>query len=319
MINFTFNSQACAETSKYRLLIPDGFKVKTDEEGRDFVAWLPNDMTEDDMYLFSDVTLYASEEVQQHTIPSEILTPTLCSVIISSGFWGHPIQRGCKSSKFIPLNEHYPAGGIMAGYDDNCFYYHALIYFTDSVKMFVAQFSNVESSDAEYCDKLVIHWINTLEQKEKFKQLKQLDDVYFTANMSAALFDEWKMCSDYKFTEINQALNYNLQGRINQAKALLPSGDDTMEAVNADIKSIVQATADSISAFLNTFCVALNKMNSQGCDKKVLAKLLGVLDQTIFDREHIEISIDGGQTTISGSIKNLNTYKQQYDKLLESV
>lgn len=313
--NITYNNQIRVGDKDYTILIPDGFYVKKNTEGRAFVAWSGNNPNFKEYYS-ADITLFDSAILQDHESDTRILSPQVCSSIIHSMFWDHPIQTSCAETKFIPLAEDYPAGGIFAGYDKHCFYYHIVIYLAKSVKMLRAQIQNVTAKDKEECNSLITEWAKTLTPTKQFECVKALNDSYFVNTVpSAATVKEFREASDIRFTQINMTFEYGINARINQFKATAQQGKDSFEAVSRDVQKIVNHAAEEMDEFLNIACDALEQVYNNNPGNRFIQQMCEVIQPAIEFNDCVEFSIDGGKTMITAPVKNIATYRRRFSAI----
>ena len=313
--NISYNNQTKVEDKDYKILIPDGFHVKKNTEDRAFVAWSGNNPDFEEAFT-ADITLFDSETLQEHGADIRILSPQVCSSSIHSMFWGHPIQTSCAEAKFIPLAEDYPAGGIYAGYDKHCFYYHIIIYFTKAVKMLRAQIQNVTANDKEECDALITEWVKTLVPTESFESAKTLDDPCFlNAVPSKETVKEFKEAFDVRFTQIVKVFENELTARCEQFKATFHQGKDSIEAVTSDIQTVVNRAAEEMDKFFGAACDALEQIHAKNPGNRFVKEMCGAIKPAIEANDCMKTSIDGGRSMITSPLKNIAFYRNRFSAI----
>ena len=124
-MKLTYTNNIRYENEKYSIAIPDGFQLHPGMSGRDFEAWAENV----DENVDSPITFYAGAENKIDMENEKIFAPSLCSAFAEMLYWQNPLsQKMYAKSKFIPLNDKIPAGGISAGYDPDSFSYNISVF-----------------------------------------------------------------------------------------------------------------------------------------------------------------------------------------------
>ena len=276
----------------YSIAIPDNFVLEEGAEERAFIAWLPDGADE---YFDADIIFFDGKPVSNDNDFS-MYSPELCAALLENMYWSNPFLRMMyKNSKFIPLSEGYPAGGINASYDEDNFQYNIQVFFKDCIKSMRVQVMNVTEKDIPECNKMVVDWIKTMQLAEPMGTTKKLDDPCFiSAELTEESVVEWKECSDIGYTMIYQLLQSQIAVRAAKYKATLGEGVDSEKAVKKDYQTYVDATAVQYSRFLDSALNGLEAITKKNKENKLLQKLYEVICPAIMESDSVTMENPGG-------------------------
>ena len=304
---------------KYSIAIPDGFKMEKGAEERAFIAWSPDG--EDD-YFTANITLFDGKIASENDSDSRLYAPEMCASMLENMFWGNPFLRMMYSnSKFIPLNESHPAGGINAAYDEGCFQYNIQVFFKNCIKTMRVQVQDVSEKDIPACDKMVIDWVKTMKITEPMDTLKRLDDDSFcTVKLTEKLVDEWRSCSDVHYTIVVQTMENLINARSARYKANASEDTDSPKAVCEDCQVYVSAAANKMKMFLEQALNGLEKITKNNPGNPLLQNLYEVLCPAIMGGDSITKNNLGGiKGKVSATIEGYEGMKNRFLVLMPNA
>lgn len=277
----------------YSIAIPDNFSLEKGAEDRAFIAWLPDGA---DDYFTADITLFDGKIAGENDNDSRLYTPEMCAALLEKMFWETPFLRMMSNNtKFIPLNEGYPAGGINASYDEDCFQYNIQLFFNGCNKTMRVQVMNVSEEDIPACDQMVIDWIKTMKMTKPMDIVKELDDSSFSSvELTEELVEEWKSCSDVRYTIIYQTLQNKIAARAARYKSTVGDGEDSDKEVRKDDQAYVEQAALEVSKYLISAVNGLEAITNKNEGNGLLQKLYEVLCPAIMQSDSVTMANLGG-------------------------
>lgn len=272
---------------RYSIAIPDNFKLEKAAEDRAFIAWLPDGA---DDYLSADIVLTDGNIFDENDTDSRLYTPEMCASLLENMYWQVPLLRMTSSNtKFIPLNEGYPAGGIIASYEEGYFRYNIQLIFNGcGKKMIVEVMKNVTEEDIPACDSMVIDWIKTMKMTKPMEVVKKLDDPSFVSTeLTEKLAAEWKLCSDIQWTIISQILQNKIDARAARYKATVKEGKDSDREVRKDNQIYVEQAAADLSNYLMSAVRGLEAITKKNEGNALLRNLYEVICPGIMQSDSV--------------------------------
>ena len=301
---------------RYRISIPDGFRVEPHAEGRDFIAWLPGEQNAN--YNSSRITFYAGAEAGQNRIDTRLLTPEICALLTESNYWqADALRLLAEKNRLIVLNEDHPAGSIIAGYNDGNFMYNISIVMPGYIKTMRAQVLGAEEEDIPSCDRMVLEWVRTMTSADAFEETKALDDAYFTGQpLTDRLAAEWKETCDIRYTVLERSCRDNVDlARQRYAKGAY--GIDGEAALREDLQEYLNKWAEGYSAFLESGISAIEIFKAYNPGNPSLKKLTDTFRPAVNGMAERTEAVNRFDDTVSASVPHIADLRARFAELIK--
>lgn len=205
-IKLTFAHGKRVEFDDYSIGIPDGFELKKNVNGRDFVIWMPpTPGTEDADEIDEDGVPIMSRIVFMETAVNDELP---CEAIQLLHF--KKIYAYATAAELIKQNMFSSLPIILATKDIAAFYQQTLmsnyslkVVFSEYMKVFACRLDPAlePSSEVEtaFFEEMLSSWVNTIQLKNPYPVRKALDDPYFfEKGLTKDAISEWgKYAADW--------------------------------------------------------------------------------------------------------------------------
>lgn len=303
--------------NQYSIAIPDNFRLEKETDGRAFTAWLP-DAADD--WSNADIALFDGNVIDVNDEDSRIYTPEVSATLFEVQFWQTNLlmRLMSDSTKFIPLNEGYPAGGICAAYDKVSFMYHIELRFKDCIKLMRVQVMHASEEDIPECDQMVIDWVKTMIMTNPLDVVRELDDPGFvSAELTEALVEEWKSCLDIHNTIVMRTLQNRIDARY--YKRVDASGEEkgTPKEMRKDDQTYVDQAAVEVSKYLISALNCLEAITKKNDGNDLLQSLYEALSPFIMHYDSVTMDKLGGvKGKVSARIPDYDEIKRRFTALM---
>ena len=312
--HLTYSEGRNSGNERYRISIPDGFKVEPHAEGRDFIAWLPGENNAD--YNSSRITFYAGAEAGKNRIDTRLLTPQICALLTESNYWqADALRLLAEKNRLIVLNKEHPAGSIIAGYNEGSFMYNISIVMPGYIKTMRAQVLGAEEEDIPSCDRMVLEWVRTMTSAEDFKETRALNDSYFSNQpLTARLASEWKETCDLRYTVIERSCRDNVDlARQRYAKGAY--GVDGEAEFRADLQEYLDTWAKDYGNFLESGVSAIKTLKTRNPESPALTKLLETFRPAVNGISERSETVTGIDDVVRAAVPYMNDIRAQFAEL----
>ena len=310
----TYSEGRSSGNERYRISIPDGFKVEPHAEGRDFIAWLPGENNAD--YNSSRITFYAGAEAGKNRIDTRLLTPQICALLTESNYWqADALRLLAEKNRLIVLNKEHPAGSIIAGYNEGNFMYNISIVMPGYIKTMRAQVLGAEEEDIPSCDRMVLEWVRTMTSAEDFEETRALNDSYFSNQpLTARLASEWKETCDLRYTVIERSCRDNVDlARQRYAKGAY--GVDGEAEFRADLQEYLDTWAKDYGNFLESGVSAIKTLKTRNPESPALTKLLETFRPAVNGISERSETVTGIDDVVRAAVPYMNDIRAQFAEL----
>ncbi len=310
----TYSEGRNSGNERYRISIPDGFKVEPHAEGRDFIAWLPGENNAD--YNSSRITFYAGAEAGKNRIDTRLLTPQICALLTESNYWqADALRLLAEKNRLIVLNKEHPAGSIIAGYNEGNFMYNISIVMPGYIKTMRAQVLGAEEEDIPSCDRMVLEWVRTMTSAEDFEETKALNDSYFSNQpLTARLASEWKETCDLRYTVIERSCRDNVDlARQRYAKGAY--GVDGEAEFRADLQEYLDTWAKDYGNFLESGVSAIKTLKTRNPESPALTKLLETFRPAVNGISERSETVTGIDDVVRAAVPYMNDIRARFAEL----
>lgn len=310
----TYSEGRNSGNERYRISIPDGFKVEPHAEGRDFIAWLPGENNAD--YNSSRITFYAGAEAGKNRIDTRLLTPQICALLTESNYWqADALRLLAEKNRLIVLNKEHPAGSIIAGYNEGNFMYNISIVMPGYIKTMRAQVLGAEEEDISSCDRMVLEWVRTMTSAEDFEETRALNDSYFINQpLTARLASEWKETCDLRYTVIERSCRDNVDlARQRYAKGAY--GVDGEAEFRADLQEYLDTWAKDYGNFLESGVSAIKTLKTRNPESPALTKLLETFRPAVNGISERSETVTGIDDVVRAAVPYMNDIRAQFAEL----
>ena len=294
----------------YSISIPDGFRVKPNAEGRDFIAWQLGENNPD--YNSARITFYAGVEAGKNGIDTRLLTPEICALLTESNYWqADALRLLAEKNRLIVLNEEHPAGSVIAGYNDGNFMYNISIVMPGYIKTMRAQVLGAEDEDIPSCDRMVLEWVRTMTAADAFEEPKELDEPYFTNQpLTDRLAAEWKEACDIRYTILERGCRDNIElARQRYAKGAY--GVDGEAAFRADLQGYLNTWARRYSAFLDSGISAIEQIKRNNPGNDLVRRLIETFRPAVISTGERTETVTAAGDTVSASVSELKELRER--------
>ena len=298
---------------KYSIGIPDSFEIEKNVDDRAFIAWLPDGAAD---YNEAKIVFYDGKIVSENDNDPRLYTPESSAALLENTFWSSPVHSLFQGAKIIPLNESSPGGIIIAQYEiydvESAIHYHIQFCFKGCVKSMRVLILDVTEEDIPACDNMVVEWLKTLKLTEPLDVAKELDDPSFVNNeLNQELVDEWKSCSDARYTVIFSTLDNRIAARSAKYKANASIGDSEADVIKDDQKYI-ESAASEYSAFLLRALDGLDAITRNNEGNPLLEKLYEVILPTIIKGGSLATGLGGVAGSVTAKIPYYTEIQQRF-------
>lgn len=203
-INITFDEKKEVVCDKYTMKIPDGFKI-LEEEGRDFVAFLPKKDADDSEYNMGGAYVQILPSINMPLqVDGEYGVLEIYSALNEYAYWTSTRQAMntlFAESSFYPIVLDTTAGGIIHTEVGTSQHYYVFFYIRDEYKQIHFVFDDVLGDESEIRS-LVIQMSNGFLLNRPFEKIKKLNSEYFLKNeLNDNLAKEWGDLLNQKHSE----------------------------------------------------------------------------------------------------------------------
>ena len=185
---FTYQEGRVADCGYYTIAIPDGFELEMGKDGRDFVAWLPDEDSKgcDD----ARITLFAGNLLGDALadMDERVKSAEMAAALAQATQWKVRTQ----SERFLGFSEfvEVPVSGEVGGsYLYNSSNYQLMLGLPVGLKQ-MRVLDNDLLTDRDTYHQSVLDWVATLRLKEPFAKEEELDSDAFLPLTEASL-DNW--------------------------------------------------------------------------------------------------------------------------------
>lgn len=229
----SFSQKRRYRNKQYSIAIPDGFTLRENHDGRDFVAWLPNPENPEDCDI-GQVVLYAGNlnpfDDQGFMLPEQI------GALVEAMVWRNKQQMDVISKTTVfPIRQGKLQGAIMA----DCANAHVQLGLRSGVKqMRVFLNDSVPQDKRQVFADMVKNWIATMEPADPFPGLTPMDDPkkYLSQPLNRQLADAFRAGVDEWYQHLcDKLLNYRTQALIQEMQYRQANGGMTEYALRSMI------------------------------------------------------------------------------------
>ena len=286
---FTYEKGLKVKGSGYEMDIPDGFVIKTGEEGQDFIAYIPNE-EEPDSYIDSPFIIFAGQRLDNDNI-SEMKTAA------EFGFLGDQMYSHLNgtyvSSDSIRYERRDLPGFIMYVFELGYLHSHVSVGVDEHMQMMSFQIGGVNRHNLKTYKKKVVGLMDHMRADKPVRLLKELDDKEFidmsASTMRSKAIKEWTdLLRDYTF-RLKNVCNSEVQAITGEFKE---NGDGDLSKYKRDIKAALTRTIAYIDEVLLTAEAVYTLKRVEYPEGKALEKMKKAIEETIASSEH-EVTLNG--------------------------
>lgn len=202
VFSFTYDQGLFFENENYVIAIPDGFVIKKNEEGRDFIAYLPNEKDPDDYNMSAFVVMAGND--QNASVNFQMKLPiTYCSMY-------------CAFTAILPGSvawyyEREELPGVIAAVVDNSgLHANAMLAYGETVKMIRFQVETNSKKQSAACEPLIKSMLDRMHAKKPVQMLKQIDDADFVnMKLNVSAVKKWTDLLDQYKEQLIMAHNFH--------------------------------------------------------------------------------------------------------------
>lgn len=317
---FTYNEHLQAKGPDYILDIPDGFVIKKDEEGRDFIAYQPNEK-DPESYLESNFVIFAGNRIENETF-AQLRTPAefaaFCIIL------GKASEMFSTESKMVTVDRHDLPGSISIGYDTGVLHVNAAFGIGDHVQMMRLQINSVSRINKTSYEKAAETIFEHMKSLKPVKLLKNLDaEEFIGMNPDDEKASEWIACVGEYANHLSLARNIWQNSLVGTFQAQQNMGNADLQQFKKDIKEMLNSMSQYFETELKkaNLVYTLKRAQFPGSSKlkdmKEAVKSLAELatQYVVLDEEEIKAESEFAKTVESGF--NRSTF-DAIDQILNS-
>ena len=199
----TYSDGLVAKGSGFTMAIPDGFTILENAEGRDFIAYLPNE--EEPEYYLSSFIIYAGKK-QEGEIFSQLKTE---AEFMSIGLGiGGQTQKMFADSEIKQYTRKDLPGVIIFGFDPGCLHANAFLGVDDHLQAMRVQVEGVTRRNKEEYERKVIGLFDRMTAEKPVRMLDEPDaEKYIRMSDQDNAVSEWINCIEEYVAHIGVARN----------------------------------------------------------------------------------------------------------------
>ena len=304
---FSYDQGLVADCEKYSVAIPDGFRLEMGRDGRDFVAWLPSEDSEDPDE--AQIVLYAG---QQGVGTVDKLDPWLiCPELMTALIQGTQWQMKTQTDRMLGVSEmqEIPCLGQVAGsylYSNNN--YQIMLGFPDGIKQMRVLVNEFGMTWQTY-HKAVVDWIATMKLKRGFMELEPLNsEKYLPLNDDN--FAKWDVLAAKWVQRISGILNMRNQTRVVQFRYEQNNGTASMTMLKKDIRQLAETSMTTFEEINREMVAFLKRAAAYDPTQTNLLKLRTILQNC---QENLSMSFNLGEDKVEVT----SAYRQELKAALD--
>lgn len=295
-IKVTYNEQRRYEGDSYSIAVPDGFEYEEGKDDRDFVAWLPN--KDDPDFYCADITFYAGQLLPIEGLDPELMTDEVVgemAKLLGKKMAAFGSIVNSEGSRFIPLKDTKPAGGIVVIHDQGmgAIHYYAVVALGGVPKMMRVMVQNAGAGDLPVYDRMVEEWMRSMEDKRSAKMIASLDDPAISRTpVDATVKQNWMDCFDKNVTLFSTYLNYRSENIVEEWKEKNEKGITTMDELKQELREALRDMVGKIERFETAIGNSLEILSADSKGKDFIKEMLERAENYIEDTKEFTINLD---------------------------
>ena len=298
---FTYEQGLKFENEHYDIRLPDGFVIKTGEEDRDFIAYLPASSAPDD-YTASDFTVFAGQSMDGSVNAQLKLVLSYHSIL--SGF-----AMQIPGTLLWYYHRKDLPGIIAASPDSSCLHANAILAYGETLKMIRFQINVSSKKQAEACEDLIKSVLDQMTAKNPVKLLDQIDDPKFVGmNLTATEVSKWTDLIDEYASQIVIARNKEQEYLVEGFRKKNPG----LAKIKKTLKTMLQKYTEFAADCLRKADMIYQLKCAQYPENSALKKMKKSIDDAFMDLVVQFVNLDGER------IESRSEYMEVYQKHTKS-
>ena len=313
-VQLTYQENKEVDCDGYKMKIPDGFEI-TQEEGRDFVAYLKNEKAEENDWRMGGalITILPSMETPMK-LEKEFHLREIYTAVYEVFYW-----TGTKEAfealggepEFFPVVVETTAGGcIHTSLMENSHHYYFMFYNRNGFKQIHIQVDNIRGTEAMIREKM-LQIAEGFVLKNRIEPLMPLNDKTFVnQKIDETTAKKWtKLLKDIR-DEYHTLFQMKVNG-VEKARIQYESNAGTFLASNAKkrIRTYLKEEADAIDNILAKVLDFYNAQLKLDAANPVLLKIYEEVERFISENENVTVTVDDEE--LSESVETISDVREQ--------
>lgn len=247
-VSFTYNDNLKAVGDGYSIILPDGFKVEEGADGRDFVAYIPNE-SDSDSFLASEFVIYAGSRQKNEVFAAFRIAEEYSAVSEALGKAWKAYGATFKTDevRLLEYGRRDLPGAIVYLYDTSlkCLHAFAGLGIDNYIQNLRVQISQVSREDLAAYEEIVKTLIDHMTADKPAQLLKELDSPEFVSmNTTDGRMDEWIECLDEYVSHIALLRVLELNAVTEALKSQQAAGTTDIAKIRKDVKDMLRHVSE---------------------------------------------------------------------------
>ena len=293
-VKLTYEQGLKAGNDDYEIDIPDGFRIDTDMEDRDFIAWLPNEEDPEDRDA-SHFTVYAGTE--NRGVVAQFRTADEYTALVRS------MARGMLNvmpgeQDLILLDDPALPGGIIVMYDHGAVHANASLGVSDYLKGMRLLITGVEDKDRPAYAQLAREFFGRMRAKKPVERIADLDDASFTERpLSKAAAKRWDECVDGWIQHVGVTRAILQNAAVEDFRKKQGSGETSVPKLKKEIKDLLREIVGKLEAQIRKAENGYAAICRANPDNRLLLDLRASLEK-LLDAADQSVTLDGQEMKV---------------------